>query len=110
MEKAQRTTMLVCIGLMTLLLASPALLVGTFKGSHMMFLSLHPELMAYNAATALGATTIPAVVYLIGAISDAIGGRKRIKGWLRCVGITWAAMFGIGYLLAAWALYLDGPR
>ena len=110
MERAQRTTMLVCTGIMTILLALPPLLVGTFRGSHTMFLSAHPELVAYNAATALGMAILPIAFYVICAIGDAIAGKKRFKGWLRCAGITWAAMFGIGYLFAVWALYLDGPR
>jgi len=110
METGQRTTMLVCTGIMALLQASPALLVGTFKGSHTMFLSVHPELVAYNVASALGAATIPIAIYILGAIGDAIVGKKRFKGWLKCAGITWASLFVFGYVIAAWALYLDGPK
>lgn len=102
--------MLVCTGIMALLLASPGLLVGTFKGSHTMFLSVHPELAAYNAATALGMATLPIAFYVICAIGDTIVGKKRFKGWLKCAGITWASLFVFGYIIAAWALYLDGPK
>jgi len=110
MERAQRITMLVCTGIIALLQASPAFLVGTFQGSHTMFLSAHPELVAYNLATALGAAAVPIAIYGIGAIADAIVGKKRLKGWLKCAGITWGILLIFGYIIAAWALYLDGPK